>query len=428
MSSGFSIGLSGLRSNSYWLNVIGNNLANLNTTGYKDGVVSFQDMLGSSINGGILNANPMQLGMGSSIAGTSPVFTQGQIQNTSQATDLAIMGNGFFVVTDGNRYLYTRAGDFTLDKDGYLKTQQGLFLQGYGATQGVVIPGTLTNIQVTPGLAYPPKTTSYFMTNLNLNANDAVYAAGPPATGGIFSANLDVYDSLGSPHTLTITYTKTAANTWQYDVTIPADDVSGATAPVSIGNGSISFDPATGQLSSPASTIPPTPVTLTPAVTLNNGANFPTSLNWFMHDTDGTARITQFATKSSTASVSQDGYGSGSLIGIQVETSGLVQGVFSNGQYQTLGQVVLSSFHNPQGLSKEGQNLYAETNLSGAHAYGVPGAGGLGTLLGNSLEMSNVDMAEEFTKMILGQRGYQANSRVITTSDELIQEALNLKR
>jgi flagellar hook protein FlgE len=332
------------------------------------------------------------------------------------------------VVSDGERYLYTRAGDFTLDKDGYLKTQQGLFLQGYGASQGVVTPGTLGNIQVTPGLAYPPKTSSYFMMNLNLNTNEDVYTVGPPATGGIFSSNVDVYDSLGSPHTVTVTFTKTAANTWQYDVTLPAASVSGATGPVNIGTGSLSFDPATGELSSPAGTVPPTPIALTPSVTLNNGANFPSTLNWYLHDTDGNSRLTQFATKSTTSSVSQDGYGAGSLIGIQVETTGLVQGVFSNGQYRTLGQVILASFHNPQGLSKEGQNQYAETNISGAHAYGVPGAGGLGTLLGNSLEMSNVDMAEEFTKMILGQRGYQANSRVITTSDELMQEALNLKR
>jgi len=428
MSSGFTIGLSGLRSHSAWLNVTGNNLANLNTTGYKAGVVSFQDMLGSTINGGMRSANPMQLGMGVAIAGTSPVFTQGQLQSTSLATDMAIMGNGFFVVSDGQRFLYTRAGDFTLDKNGYLKTQQGLYVQGYGASQGTIIPGPLTNIQVNTGMTYAPKISSYFMLDINLNANDAVYNAGPPPTGGIFSSNIDIYDSLGTPHTVTVTFTKTAANTWQYDATLPASSVAGATAPTSIGTGSLSFDPVTGQLSSPAGTVPPAPIALTPAVTLNNGANFPTTLNWFVHNTDGSSRITQYSSKSTTSAAAQDGYGSGSLVGIQVDSSGVVQGVFSNGQFRAPGQIILASFHNPQGLSKEGQNLYSETNISGAHSYGVPGAGGLGSLMGNALEMSNVDMAEEFTRMILGQRGYQANSRVITTSDELMQEALNLKR
>jgi flagellar hook protein FlgE len=147
-----------------------------------------------------------------------------------------------------------------------------------------------------------------------------------------------------------------------------------------------------------------------------------------MHNADGSSMITQYSSSSTTSSATQDGYGSGALTGISVDSTGLIQGVFTNGQYRTLGQIVLATFHNPQGLQKEGMNLYSETNISGAHSYGIPESGGRGSLSGNSLENSNVDMAEEFTKMILGQRGYQANSRVITTSDELIQEALNMKR
>ncbi len=428
MNSSFSIGLSGLRAHAGWLNVVGNNLANLNTTAYKTSVVSFQDMLGSTLNGGIRSANPMQTGMGVSTVGITSVFTQGPITNTSIATDMAITGNGFFIVNDGNNVYYTRAGDFTLDKDGFITTQQGLYVQGYTAEDGVVLQTGLSHLQVKPGLTYPPKVTSYLKMNINLNADEDVYTAGPPASGGIFNSNIDVYDSLGTAHTVTITFTKTASNAWSYDATIPASSVEGATEPVSIGSGSIGFDPETGQLSDPVGTVPPTPIAFTPSLTLVNGAIFPATLNWFMHNADGSSMITQYSSSSTTSSATQDGYGSGALTGISVDSTGLIQGVFTNGQYRTLGQIVLATFHNPQGLQKEGMNLYSETNISGAHSYGIPESGGRGSLSGNSLENSNVDMAEEFTKMILGQRGYQANSRVITTSDELIQEALNMKR
>jgi flagellar hook protein FlgE len=413
MLSSFIIGLSGMKANSTSLTVVGNNLANLNTTGYKGSVVSFQDLLGATLTRTNGAGNPMQPGMGVSLAGVSPVFSQGGLQTTAKTTDVAILGNGFFVVSNGVQNYFTRAGDFTLDSKGYLMTQQGMYVQGYSATNGVMnSTGSLGNLQLSPGTSLSPTSTSTVTLDSNLNSS--------AKAGDKFSTSIDVYDSLGKAHTLTYTFTKGAANTWGYSITVPGADVGQANA-VEVKSGSLSFNSA-GQLTAPAADV--TGIAVTGFV--NGAADL--TFTWEIKTPAGASRLTQFNNPSSTSQATQNGYSFGTLVGFQVDQNGYVQGSFSNGQVQTLGQLVLANFNNPQGLIREGQNYFVASPFSGEPIIGAAGSAGRGTLVGGALELSNVDIAQEFTSMIMAQRGYQASSRVITTSDEVIQEALNLKR
>lgn len=413
MISSFIIGLSGMKANATTLNVVGNNLANLNTTGYKGSVVSFQDLLGATLTRTNGAGNPMQPGMGVSLAGISPVFSQGGLQTTSKSTDVAILGNGFFVVNNGQQNYYTRAGDFSLDSQGYLMTQQGMYVQGYTITNNVTnSTGNLGNLQLSPGTSLSPKATSTVALDSNLNSNAAV--------GDQFSTSIDVYDSLGKAHTVTYTFTKGAANSWSYAITVPGADV-GQTGAVEISTGSLAFNSA-GQLTSPAADVTNLQIT-----GFANGAADLT-FTWEIKNPTGASRLTQFNNPSSTSQAVQNGYSFGTLTGFQVDSGGYVLGTFSNGQVQILAQLALANFNNPQGLIREGQNYFVASPFSGEPIIGAPGTAGRGTLVGGALELSNVDIAQEFTSMILAQRGYQASSRIITTSDEIIQEALALKR
>lgn len=413
MLSSFIIGLSGMKANSTTLSVVGNNLANLNTTGYKGSVVSFQDLLGATLTRTNGAGNPMQPGMGVSLAGVSPVFSQGGLQTTSKSTDVAILGNGFFVVNNGQQNYFTRAGDFSLDSQGYLMTQQGMYVQGYTITNNTTnATGNLGNLQLSPGTCLSPKATSTVALDSNLNSNAAV--------GDKFSTSIDVYDSLGKAHTVTYTFTKGAANAWSYSITVPGADV-GQTDAVEISTGSLAFNSA-GQLTSPSADVTGLQIT-----GFANGAA-DLSFTWEIKNQAGASRLTQFNNPSSTSQAVQNGYSFGTLTGFQVDQSGYVLGTFSNGQVQILAQLALANFNNPQGLIREGQNYFVASPFSGEPIIGAPGTAGRGSLVGGALELSNVDIAQEFTSMILAQRGYQASSRIITTSDEIIQEALGLKR
>jgi flagellar hook protein FlgE len=412
MQSAFIIGLSGMRANSTSLNVVGNNLANLNTTGFKASVTSFQDLLGSTLAGVNGAGNPMQPGLGVGLSGISSVFTQGGLQTTGQATDVAILGNGFFVVNNGQQNFFTRAGDFTLNNQGYLTTQQGMYVQGYSITNGVGGSGSLGKLQLNPGASMAPKATGTVGLDLNLNANAAV--------GDKFNTSIDVYDSLGKAHTLTYTFEKTGANAWNYSVKVPGADV-GKTDPVEVTKGTLAFN-ASGQLTTPSSDV----ANLKISGFANGAADL--TFTWQVKNPSGAMRLTQFNTPSSTSQATQDGYTFGNLTGFQIDSSGYVQGTFSNGQLQLMGQIALANFNNPQGLVREGQNQFMASASSGEPIIGIPGTAGRGGLVGSALEFSNVDIAQEFTSMIIAQRGYQASSKIITTADEVLQEALALKR
>lgn len=411
--SSFYASLSGLSANAGALSVIGNNLANLNTIGFKQSSSTFQDLFNASLGavGTQGNGNPIQIGLGSRLAAITQNFGQGSFQSTSNVTDMAISGLGFFMLSLANNQgrAYTRAGNFTLDRDGYLVDPNGNNVLGWNRTGNVLSTnGTVVPIRINSGVISPPVATTTFSSTTNLNA-DAL-------TGEIYSTPIQVVDSLGATHTLLFTYTKTA-NPGEWSLSITTD--GGAT--VSGYPALIQFD-AAGQLTAPATN---------PVLTItgwSNGATSPATTWEIYQGVPPVANLTGFASPSATSNVAQDGYGAGTIRSLTVDQNGILIGNFTNGQTMQLAQVALATFANVNGLRKTGDNTWSETLASGSANVGSANQGGRGTVLGANLELSNVDVAEEFTKLIIAQRGYQANGRVVTTSDELLQETLNLKR
>lgn len=414
----FSAGLSGLNANSTYLSVIGNNLANINTIGYKSSSVTFQDLVSQTVGGS--GGNPMQVGLGVVTGAISPSFSQGAIEATREATNVAIQGNGFFVVRGAQGNVYTRAGNFTLNSNGKLVTPDGYFVQGYTqinpTTGAIVTTGQPTDITVAAGALRASSATTQFRTASNLSAN--------ATAGDEFTTSVQVTDSLGAQHVATITYTKGAAvGEWTYDITLPAQDM-GTALDVNVATGTLTFD-ATGALET-VDGAPPADITVTtPAFA--NGAAIAT-WNWDLVDANGDASLTGFAAASATSSTWADGSTAGAIDSVSVAPDGSIIATLGTGQSMAVAQLVLASFNNPRGLSKLGANKYGETQVAGAANVGLAGVGGRGTLIGSALEQSNVDIAQEFTQMILAQRGYQANSKVITVSDELLVDTLSLKR
>jgi flagellar hook protein FlgE len=419
MPGSFSAGLSGLNANSAYLSVIGNNLANINTVGFKSSSVTFQDLVSQSVGGS--SVNPMQVGLGVTTGSISPVFSQGAIENSREATNVAIQGNGFFVVrgTAGNSY--TRAGNFTLDRDGKLVTPDGQYVQGFTAkdpvTGAVVASGQPTDITVPLGTLRAPVATTQIYTKTNLDAAATV--------GTVYSTGVQIYDSLGTPHVATINFTKTAGG-WSYEATVPGTEATG-TAGTTAGTvrlgpiGNLTFA-ADGSLSAPAAD-----VTLAGPTTWSNGAAV-SPMTWDLIDANGEPSITGYASASDTFSKTQNGSAAGQMSTITVTADGTIQATFGAGQTVDVAQLALANFSNPKGLMKLGSSRYGESEAAGIANVGVAGSGGRGSLIGSALEGSNVDIAQEFTNMILAQRGYQANSKTITVSDELLVDTLSLKR
>jgi flagellar hook protein FlgE len=408
----FSIPLSGLSSNSQALSVIANNLANLNTIGYKAMRPVFRDLFYQQV-GSSGSGNPLQVGAGVTMSSISTVASQGSIESTGVPTDVAIQGEGYFVVQKGGVMYYTRAGNFTVNADGTLETADGAQVLGYPAANGTVSTNqALKALAVSSGQINPPNATTNIQLGMNLDASAAV--------GDKFSTSIAVYDSLGSSHILTVNFTKGAANSWDYDVTIPGQDV-GAKAPVSITTGTLTFD---GQGNLTAGT---KDITGMQVSSLADGAS-DMSFTWHLFDSAGKGLVTQVAAPSAVANTRQDGFSSGTLQSFDIGSDGIIEGTFSNGQTTALGQIAVATFANLQGLSRIGSNNFLDTLASGAPNVGVPGTGGRGTLAGSALEDSNVDIAQEFSQLIISQRAFQANSRAVTTFDQVAQDAINLKQ
>jgi flagellar hook protein FlgE len=407
----FSIPLSGLSASSNSLSVIANNLANLNTVGFKAQRSLFQDLFYQQI-GTSGSGNPIQQGVGVSVSGITADLTQGSIQSSGVPTDVAIQGNGFFILNKSGEVAYSRAGSFTIASNGELLSQDGAAVQGYGAVNGVVNPNaTLGALTIATGTTNPPKSSANVQLSLNLGSGTAV--------GGTFSTSVAVFDSLGGSHVLTYTFTKTAANNWDYAITIPGADV-GAAGPVTVKSGTLTFNGA-GQLTAPAANVAGITVT-----GLADGANNLT-FNWNVFDANGNGLLTQVAGPSATSTTQQDGFSSGSLVSYIIEADGTIQGTFSNGQTSALGQIALASFTNEQGLIRTGSNEFLASLSSGQANVGAPGTGGRGSLSGGALEQSNVDIATQFAQLIVAERSYQANAKSVTTFDEVTQATLNLK-
>jgi len=407
----FSIPLSGLNANSQALSAISNNLANLNTVGYKDTRMEFRDLFYQQI-GSTGAGEPIDIGAGTAVGSNAGIFTQGSIENSGVNTDLAVQGTGFFVTSKNGLQEFTRAGNFSLDENGNLVTVDGANVLGYPAVNGVV------NTQVPPapvviaqGQVTPANATANVQFGMNLDASSAV--------GGVFNASTPIFDSLGAPHVLTFTFTKASANNWNYTVTIPGADV-GSPTPVTLNTGTVTFNGA-GQLTAPAANIGPIAIT-----GFANGASNQT-FTW-KGFAPGLTSLTQFAAASAVANSTQDGFPSGSLINFSVDQAGVVQGVFSNGQSRAIGQIAVAAFANVNGLARTGSNSFQATLGSGAANIGSAGTGGRGSLQGGSLELSNVDIATEFARLIVAQRGYQANAKTVTTFDQVTQDTINLKQ
>jgi flagellar hook protein FlgE len=419
----FSIPLSGLTASSTELSTVANNLANLNTTGYKDQQVQFSDLFYANL-GTDGAGDPIQQGTGVEVGSVSSNFSEGNLTSTGVSTDVAIDGNGFFVVQDNGVQSFTRAGNFEVGTNNLLETTDGQEVLGYQAVNGVVSTSTgLGPIALGAGTVSPASTTSTVQLTSNLSATDPV--------GNSYSTNVTVYDSLGASHNITFTFTKTGTNTWNYSASIPASDITppaGTTLsnPVVLATGALSFD-GNGDLASPTSADGNIAISTANTGTLADGANA-LSFNWDLFDSTGNGLLTQTAAADSTSSTYQDGTSSGTLSSFSIGSDGTITGSFSNGKTEVLGQIALANFADEQGLSQVGNNDYQPTLASGQATIGAPGTGGLGTVSGGSLEESNVDIATEFANLIVAQRSYEANAQVVTTFNQVMQDTINIKQ
>jgi flagellar hook protein FlgE len=412
MGTAFNTALSALNADSSAIDVVGNNLANLNTTGFKASTVDFSELIAEQLGAGSGNG---QVGLGVGQVAAVQDFSQGSITNvtTGGSLDAAIQGSGFFVVKDSNNnQLYTRDGSFQLNATGVLQTVTGEDVQGWMAVNGVANPnGPTTNITVPVGSTIAPSATANMSMTVNLNSATAV--------NGTFSAPIQVYDSLGQAHTLTVTYTETAPGAWNYAVTIPAADLT-AGGNTTVANGNLTFGP-NGQLTAPAAGAP-----IAIAIAgLADGANN-LNINWNVYDSAGNPLLTQYAQASALSNPTQDGFAAGQVSQVSIQNGGLVIANYTNGQQVTIGQLAVASIANPTSLLQVGDNNLEASAVTAQAALGASGTGGNGTIQGSSLEASNTDMAQEFTNLLTYERSYQAASRVITTSDTLAQETVNL--
>jgi len=443
MRSMFS-GVSGLRAHQTRLDVIGNNIANVNTVGYKASTVTFQEVFSQTLKGsgapdsttGRGGTNPMQIGLGMGVGAISTQFTRGSVQRTDNPTDLSIEGDGLFIVKGNNAdsFKYTRAGNFNVDKMGNLVASNGMCVYGWQYHEadpdnpGARIFNTEKNIE--PINIYTdtyngnkkiiaPKATDQVALagNLNLNEDAATPVVLP----------LTVFDSFGNDYKVEARFQKSATDhQWNYTI---ADTVAAPNNRFAAVTGTITFDSTAGNegraIQATVGADPDTSLVKNINLNLSTIDASLTDVNLKLD----LARITEYATDSSAKAYSVNGYNSGTLVTFNIGSDGVITGIYSNGQQQPLGLVGLASFENPAGLQKVGENMYTATSNSGDLKKPTkPGGEGLGTLNPGTLEMSNVDLSKEFTEMITTQRGFQANSRIITTSDEMLNELVNIKR
>jgi flagellar hook protein FlgE len=421
-------GVSGLRAEGEALGVVGDNIANVNTVGFKSQRAVFEDVLGHSILAGTSSALP---GSGVRVGEVQQMFTQGTLSNTGVSTDLALNGDGFFVVkgaVDGiNGNFYTRAGQFVLDKDGFLTNTQGLQVQGYAANGDGTFQAAPSSVKA-PTASLPARATTAMTITANLDASAAVptWDATQPAQTSNFSTSITVYDSLGNGHDVDVYFNKTADNAWDYHAMVDSTELNPpGTGFTEIGSGSLTFT-TNGALDSITTTTPMAP-------TWGGGStgSLPITLDFGTAIADGGTGLdgtTQFASPSAVSSQSQDGYTSGDFSGISVDGQGVVMGLYTNGQKLAISQLAVAKFRSNDGLGRAGQNLWIETRDSGTAALGTASSGGRAAVSSGALEGSNVDLAEEFVGLIQHQRSFSANSKTITTADEMLQELINIKR
>jgi flagellar hook protein FlgE len=413
--------------------VVSNNIANLNTAGFKDSQVSFANIIGQQLGGGSAGS---QIGRGVYVNDIRTQFTQGSFETTGNALDMAVDGDGFFVVREpAGTEFYSRAGLFHVSQSGVVENADGLMLQGVQADPAGNLTGVVGNVNLA-STAFPPLATTAVDMVANLDSRGAIPGAFDvtnPAGTSNFSTSLTVYDSLGNGHLVTAYFRKSAqaatGNTWEYYVVVDQNDSTSGTTEVQA-QGTLSFT-TNGELDTESAVTYPLGsggFDFAGGATQGQVIAFDFGNSITTNGGTGLDGVTQFGSTSALLQQTQDGYGSGSLQNISINTDGLITGLFTNGKNRTLGQVVLARFTNTEGLTSFGDNLYGASADSGQPIIGVANAAGLGKILSDSIELSNVDLAHEFVKMIEYQRGFQANSRVITTTDDILQELVNLKR
>ena len=422
-------GISGMKAFKSSLDVIGNNIANVNTTGYKSGRATFKEMLSQTLSGGsgptdsLGGTNPSQVGLGVLLGTIDTDQTQGSMTSTGRKTDAAIEGNGYFVLGNGKRNYFTRDGAFALDAKNYLvASSNGMKVGGWTPDPVTGVIDTSSPIGPTSGVRIPigelsiAKQTAAVDIGGNLDATSA--------DGTSYEMKFDVYDSLGITHQMNLKFTKTTTpGEWTYEAVCPDVDPAvpvtpGTPVPVppaaSVTAGTLAFDTLG------ASTTATVPLSLTFAIP--TGAITPLDFEINL------AKMTQLNGANTADMTYQDGLPLGTLESFNVDRSGKIAGTFTNGSTRNLGQLTLCAFNNPAGLMKSGANLMIESANSGTPRMGMPGEGSLGMISAGFLEASNVDLASEFSQMIISQRGFQANSKIITTSDEILNDLVNLKR
>lgn len=456
-------GVSGLQNHQTRMDVIGNNISNVNTYGFKKGRATFQDMISQQINGAarpteeVGGVNPKEVGLGMSVATIDTIFTQGNLQTTGNTTDLAIQGNGFFVLKNGDQTFYSRAGVFGTDSEGTLvNPANGLRVQGWMAEevngrQILRTSSTPTDLVIPVGQKDPPKATENVHYFCNLNKNTPEIPENPTADQvieGTWQTEIDIYDTYGNPHQVQMNFAKVPGNPNQWTVTVNVDPDNADYTQTRIGFGTtdgventytLNFD-NTGKLQSVVDSAgnqsnPEGEIVLQASYAVAD-SNADADGNPYRHTfnlnlgTIGSMEntITQAASKSTTKANFQDGYRLGYLDNFKIDQSGVITGVYSNGSVRTIGQVAMASFTNQGGLEKKGDNTYAESINSGMANIGESGTQGKGSMLAGTLEMSNVDLTEQLTDMIVTQRGFESNAKTIQTGDSMLETVLSLKR
>jgi len=402
-------GVAGLQNHQTKMDVLGNNISNVNTAGYKASRTTFAEMFNQTLEGAAApdedlgGSNPIQVGLGSVLSSIDTVQSQGNLQTTGADTDMAIEGAGFFVLRDGEQTLYTRAGAFKPDADGYLVTAGGQRVQGWRADSDGELPrsdsGNLEDIRISLGESLSAEATGrvVFENNLQAGADES------------WMTPVEVFDSQGNQHTVEVEFIPDGTNEWDVEVSAGDLDVSGSLDDLRFNeDGTIDADHEDDA---------------DREITID-GIDGAGAIELEL-DLSG---ITQFSGSTTVSAVERDGFPAGTLENFTIDAGGQITGVYSNGRTQTLGQVGMAAFSNPGGLTNEGSSMYRESNNSGLRQLGPPDTGPRGTVAAGALEMSNVDLSEQFTEMVITQRGFQANSRIITTSDEMLQELTNLKR
>lgn len=456
-------GVSGLQNHQTRMDVIGNNIANVNTTGFKRGRVNFQDMISQQLSGAAKpteekgGVNPKEVGLGMTVAAIDTVFTQGNLQSTGISTDIAIQGNGFFIEKDGEKSYYTRAGAFSLDQNGTLvNPANGMRVQGWMARElngemVVQTAATPTDLTIPVGSKDPAKATQNINFACNLNKNTPEIPENPTEADiakGTWNTEFKIYDSFGNEHLLNVNFSRVAGSPNQWNATVLVDPDNADFTQTRIGLGTtdgventfvVSFDnngtlravtDSAGNNSNPDGEVILQASYTVPESNADADGNPYRQTMSINLGTIGSMinTVTQSASASSTKAFYQDGYALGYLENFKIDSTGMITGVYSNGTNRAIGQLAMATFANQNGLEKAGDNTYVKSNNSGEAKINAAGIAGGGTFLAGALEMSNVDLTEQFTDMIVTQRGFQSNAKTIQTADTLLETVLSLKR